>query len=329
MKRTQAGAALLLAMLTVALVATFAASALWQQWRSIEVETAERARLQSSWILTGSLDWARLLLREDARPGSDPSDHLGEPWAVPLEEARLSSFLAADRTAGADLGSDVMEAFLSGQISDLQSRLNIRNLIESSGKVHDADVEAFARLFQILGLSQSELEKLVENLRFAVVASLTSPGAPQASLVPQRTDQLVWLGISPETVAALEPHVAILDARQRTQVNINTASAEVIAAAAGVDVAQAQRLVQERDRSHFKNLQEAQRILGGSAATPLGQSLGVSSRFFEVRARLRLDKLIVEERSVLERNGTDVRVVGRERAIADPNARQQVAAPRR
>jgi general secretion pathway protein K len=92
-------------------------------------------------------------------------------------------------------------------------------------------------------------------------------------------------------------------------------------------MAQAQRLVQERDRSHFKNLQEAQRILGGS--TPLGQSLGVSSRFFEVRARLRLDKLIVEERSVLERNGTDVRVVGRERAIVDPNARQQVASPRR
>jgi len=40
----QRGAALLAAMLTVTLVATFAATALWQQWRSVEVEAAERRR---------------------------------------------------------------------------------------------------------------------------------------------------------------------------------------------------------------------------------------------------------------------------------------------
>ena len=63
----QRGAALLSAMLTVALVATFAASALWQQWRTVEVEAAERARIQAAWLLVGGLDWARLLLREDGR----------------------------------------------------------------------------------------------------------------------------------------------------------------------------------------------------------------------------------------------------------------------
>lgn len=49
----QRGAALLAAMLTVTLVATFAAASLWQQWRAIEVETAERARVQAAWILVG------------------------------------------------------------------------------------------------------------------------------------------------------------------------------------------------------------------------------------------------------------------------------------
>ena len=58
--------------------------------------------MQSGWILTGALDWARLLLREDHMgSGATAADHLGEPWAVPLQEARLSSFLAADRN-GAD-----------------------------------------------------------------------------------------------------------------------------------------------------------------------------------------------------------------------------------
>ncbi|MBV5297826.1 MAG: general secretion pathway protein GspK, partial [Rhodoferax sp.] len=65
----QRGAALLAAMLTVALVATFAAGALWQQWKSIEVEGAERQRSQARWLLTGALDWARVILREDARAG--------------------------------------------------------------------------------------------------------------------------------------------------------------------------------------------------------------------------------------------------------------------
>ena len=122
----QTGAALLSAMLTVTLVATFASAALWQQFRSLQVETAERSRLQSSLILTGALDWARLILREDARTGG--ADHLAEPWAVPLEEARLSSFLAVD---GAAADPD-REAFLSGSITDMQGRLNVANLIEGS-----------------------------------------------------------------------------------------------------------------------------------------------------------------------------------------------------
>src|SRR5258707_11956420 len=83
----QRGAALLTAMIIVTLVATLAASMVWQQWRAVQVEVAERARLQSSWILSGALDWAKLILREDAKTGG--ADHLGEPWAVPLAEARL------------------------------------------------------------------------------------------------------------------------------------------------------------------------------------------------------------------------------------------------
>ncbi len=123
----QSGTALLLAMLAVALVATLTSSAAWLQWRQSEVETAERARVQSAWLLAGGLDWARHILREDGLTGV--VDHLGEPWAVPLQESRLSTFLALDPNNNADptLGAEI---FLSGQITDLQSRLNVFNLIE-------------------------------------------------------------------------------------------------------------------------------------------------------------------------------------------------------
>lgn len=87
----QQGAALLLAMMTVVLVATLASAMLWQQWRTISVETAERQGQQAHWLLVGAHDWSRVVMREDALGSS--TDHLGEPWAVPLREARLSPSL--------------------------------------------------------------------------------------------------------------------------------------------------------------------------------------------------------------------------------------------
>lgn len=324
MKNRQSGAALLMAMLTVALVATFAGAALWQQWRSIEVETAERARIQSEWILTGALDWSRLVLREDARAGSDSSDWLGEPWAVPLQEARLSSFLAADRNNSADMGRSgeegVMDAFLSGQIVDLQSKMNVANLVNNN-KVSEPDLEAFGRLFDLLGLPSSELDKLAENMRFATDTTADNQSGSMAPLRPQTLDQLVWLGLSPATVTALRPFVMVLPVPARTTINLNTAPAEVIAATVGISPAEAQTLVSARDRAHFRNIADAQRLLsGGAAQMPEGQSnVSVATRFFEVQSRLRLDTLIVEERATLQRNGLEVLVLRRERGTVEPS----------
>jgi general secretion pathway protein K len=321
-RQAQCGAAILLAMLTVALVATFAAASLWQQWRSTEVEAAERARVQSSWILTGALDWARLLLREDARPGSAGVDHLGEPWAVPLQEARLSSFLAADKNSNSDMGPDVLDAFLSGTITDLQSKINLANMIDQSGVVRTEQVESLLMLFRVLSLPPAEAERLVENYRFALAALTTPQPQGQASLVPEKPEQLTWLGLSPETVTALLPYVTILPSGN-VPVNVNTAPAPVIAAAALIDLGQAESIVQQRDRSYFRNPDDVYRILQGiPGAAPRAQSVGldVRSSYFEVRARLRLDRWTVEERSMIRRSGTNVEVIRRERGALDASS---------
>lgn len=323
------GAALLMAMLTVALVATFAAAALWQQWRSVEVEAAERARVQSSWILTGALDWARLLLREDGRSGG--ADHLGEPWAVPLQEARLSSFLAADRNATAETGPEVLEAFLSGQIVDMQSLLNVNALVDSNGKPSETDVRSFQRLFELLGLPPAQLDQLVENMRFAADTSANNRSGPMAALLPQRVDELVWLGLPPASVAALQPYITVLPARQGTPVNLNTASAEVIYAAVDeLSMADAQRLVSLREQAPFTSVMAARNAIGAPDAmfAPGQVNVAVASGFFEVRSRLRLDQLVVEERSLVQRSGVDVRTLQRERGTADPVALAQEASRR-
>ena len=303
---TQSGAAILAAMLTVTLVATFAAAALWQQWRSVEVETAERARVQSGWILTGALDWARLILREDARSGG--ADHLAEPWAVPLNEARLSSFLAVDKT----VTDTEREAFLSGQINDLQARLNVTNLVDGSALSEPALV-IFGRLFEQLGLPQDQLQTLASN--FLAATQRTGQAATAITpLMPQHADQLSWLGLRPEVLAELRTYITLLPVR--TPINLNTASAEVIhASTPGLGLADAQKIVAARAGQHFRTLADANLKLGTQAVQFNESQHAVSTRFFEVSSRLRLDQSVVQERAVLQRDGLSVRTLWRDRGV--------------
>jgi general secretion pathway protein K len=313
-KNRQRGAALLMAMLTVTLVASLAATALWQQWRAVEIETAERARVQAAWILVGALDWSRLILREDKRD----ADYLSEPWAVPLQEARLSSFLAADKSSSAsENAEDQLDVFLSGQIEDMQSRLNVNNLIVGN-KVSEPDQKAFTRLFELLGLPQSELSKLSENLRNAGDRTAENASAALAPLQPQRIEQLAWLGLSPASIARLRPYVCVLP--ERVPVNLNTASAEVIyASAPGLRMAQAQQLVDQRARTPFRNLQEVSSLIPAvpNAPNAFGNH-SVTTGFFEVRGRLRMEGTVIEERSLVQRNGLDIKTLWRDRAALDP-----------
>lgn len=315
--RQQTGAALLSAMLTVTLVATFASAALWQQFRSLEVETAERGRLQSALILTGALDWARLILREDGR--SAGADHLAEPWAVPLEEARLSTFLAVDGVAP-DADRD---AFLSGTITDMQGRLNVANLLDGANK-SEIGLASFQKLFELLDLPPQALATLADNYQAAAKRAYQPPNpasgasAPAGNpdtpdfLSPQRSDQLAWLGLDAQTLATLEPHISVLPAR--TPVNLNTASALVITASTpGLDLAGAEKLVAARSRKHFTTLAEANQSLGNAAVSFIEGQHSVATRFFEVRGQLRLDQLSVFERSLVQRDGRNVRTLWRAR----------------
>jgi len=314
----QRGAALLLAMLTVTLVASLAAAALWQQWRATEIEAAERQRQQASWILTGALDWSRLILREDARGNRNAghADHLGEPWAMPLEEARLSSFLAVDRDNSAD---EVMQAFLSGEVIDMQSRLNFLNLVRliaieggTRVEVSQPDLAAFTRLYGLLDLPTSELTAAVDALRSTYSQAANDPMPSPTPLLPRKLAHLAWLGLSPASLAALEPHVAVLP--QRTTLNLNTAHVRTLAASVpGLDLALAQLLVTERERRPFIQMEDAARILNNEEVQFSQQHHGTRSRFFEIRGRLRLDDAVIEERSLVVRNNLEVRVLWRER----------------
>ncbi|MEO8836301.1 MAG: type II secretion system minor pseudopilin GspK [Caldimonas sp.] len=316
----QQGAALLTAMMIVALVATLAGSMVWQQWRAVQVEAAERARAQSAWILSGALDWARLILREDGRNGA--IDHLGEPWAVPLAEARLSTFLAADK----DNTDDAPDAFLSGAITDAQARYNLTDLVNGN-RVDPVELAAFSRLCETVGVSVDVATRIADGLRDAsppLPAQAAASGASAAAesappppadppLMPRSTPQLAWLGIDPEALRTLEPYVVILP--EKTFVNVNTASREVLSAVIpNLDLASAERIVQARQRKPMRSLADIQAL--ASLPADGGARLAFGSSFFEVRGRLRLGDTVLEQRSLVQRRGLDVIVLRRDRVAS-------------
>ena len=323
-RHTQRGAAILLAMLTVVLVATLASSMLWQQWRELEVESAQRTRVQSQWILTGALDWARLILREDARQGG--SDNLTEPWAVPLAPARLSTFLAAQQgqTTVGDDDDPSQEAFLSGDIQDLQARLNVTNLIED-GQLHLPSLAAWSGLFKELKLPEAELNNFTDALLQATRAGsatpeqalVNSPSALRAALMPRRVDDLHWLGLSGTTLAVLEPYITLLPVR--TVVNLNTAPLEVLVASVpNLTAAQAQQLIQSRATQPFGTLMDALLVVTNPSLRFDPALHGVASRYFGVTGRLRVGANTVQERSVLQRDGLVVTAISRQRGMVMP-----------
>jgi general secretion pathway protein K len=289
--------------------------AAWQQWRGVETEQAERARAQALWILTGALDWARLILREDTRSGG--ADHLGEPWAVPLQESRLTSFLATDANNSALLSEqDNENVFLSGQIQDLQARMNVNNLIDASGGISATALASFAKLFDLLNLKATELNAMAENLRFAADISPNNRSGERASLLPQRVDQLTLLGLSAASLERLRPFITWLPSR--TSVNLNTASAEVLyASTPGLDLDGARKIVSERNRQHFKSLADVGKLLPTVANQFNEDQHSVASKYFEVTGRLRMvdgaQSTVVIERSAVQREGLNVKVLWRER----------------
>ena len=319
-RHSSRGAALLAAMLTVSLVAMLAAGAVWQQWRTVEVESTERQHAQAQWLLLGALDWARVILREDARSGNAdaPTDHLAEPWAIPLQEARLSTFLAANSNSSigsksgmnsngsfSNTNSDdalTQQVYLSGQISDLQARMNVSNLLQGS-QIDLKSLQAFERLFEALSLPTAQLNTLAQGL---VAAQQQKDGAP---LMPQRVSQLTWLGLTPQTLNSLAPYITVLPTR--TPVNLNTAPPVVLfASVAGLSLADAKRLSDQRAQNPWSGLDAFQKAAGKPVSVDGTHS--VNSRFFEVVGRLRMPATSLLERSVVQRDQVDVKVLWRE-----------------
>lgn len=301
--RRQRGAAVVTALLVVTLAVVVVSGMLWRQ--QVQIRSVENQRLvaQAAWIQRAAVDWARLILRDDLRRSN--VDHLGEPWAVPIAETRLSDFLgAALRTDRAGESS-----FLSGRIVDAQARFNLRNLVKTAttgegGITATIDLEGqavYRRLLQLLGLPPG----LADATARFLVESQRSAGGSDAPRPPDSVaDLLAVPGYRPEYLPLVEPFVDVLP--ERTPVNINTAEPEVLAAVIDkLTVDRARELVRQRDRAYFNNVGDLQTQLSTiapQATVPAGtDALDVRSHYFLVYGLIRHERAVRQQVSLVRR----------------------------
>ncbi|MCP3023330.1 type II secretion system minor pseudopilin GspK [Cupriavidus basilensis] len=291
--RRQRGAAVVTALLVVTLAVVVVSGMLWRQ--QVQIRSIENQRLlaQASWIERAAVDWARLILRDDQRRTS--VDQLGEPWAVPIAETRLSDFLGA----GLRTDQEGETSFLSGRILDAQARFNLSNLVlwtasESQGRIATIDAPSLAiyrRLLQTLGLNASLAEP---TARYLVSAAGGSSDSQRGLRAPDDVNDLLAIpGYTPEIVAALAPFVDVLP--ERTLVNANTAEAEVLAAVIDkLPLDRAREVVRQRDRAYFNNIGDLQtqlRTLAPQADPNTATStLDVRTRYFLIYGLIRHER---------------------------------------
>lgn len=286
----QRGVAVVLAMLVVALAASTATYLLWAE--SLWLRQVENlvARAQADSVARAATQWAAAILAAD-----DPSvDHLDETWAH-----RLPAIPAEGAT-------------LTGAIADEQAKINVNNLVRGAAP-SPADVALLQRLLEQLGLPGTLADAIVDWIdpddavtQPAGAEDLDYLGREPAYRAPNRAladiGELARVkGMTPEALARLAPHLTALP--EETPVNVNTASATVLAALVpALSPADAARLIETRARTPFRASEDFQRALPGAAsAAGAGGPIDVKSRFFSAEATVRVGRVAAGYRALIER----------------------------
>jgi general secretion pathway protein K len=302
---TQRGVALIMAIAIVAVAVSLAAYLAFDQQVAIRSTHNLIARDQASQYVYAAEGLAQIALSEDAADNN--TDTLTETWAQP---------------ASLPLSED---AEIAGQLSDLQGRLNLNNLVSEDGKV---DATALARLERLLGTLE-----LPAGLAAAIVDWIDPDGEPYG---PSGAEDGSYTREEPPYLTANTPMVSVSELRliagmeqaayqrlvpfvsvlpETTSININTAPPEVLRAI-GVPAEAIDLVLQARDDEPFPSVGALLALPPLKDAEIETAGLDVRSSYFGLRAQSRFAGSIQSTFSLIHRaeNGT-LRVLSRRQVL--------------
>jgi general secretion pathway protein K len=281
------GVALVTALLVVSLAATAALTLSAHQQFDIR-RTANLINGDQAWLYAeGAEAWSMAILMRDLRDNT--TDSLQDTWAQTLPPIELPG------------------GFITGEIEDLHSRLNLNNLVQA-GKSDPLTFTRFQRLLVVLELEPKLAQAVVDWLDVNIDAlppdgaedeyylGLEYPYLAANRKLVSVSELRLIKGFDQKTYERLKPYVAALP--DKTTINVNTAPAVVLACLGeDIDLELAAAIVEKRKEEPFEKVEDFTKLV---EKTTVGtQDLSVTSQYFMLhnntqigRSRARLDSLI-------------------------------------
>lgn len=296
MRHRHRGAALVLAILLAAIASSIVAGLLWQQQLWLRQYDYQRDAAQAQSLARSGIDWARLILQEDARRTS--LDHFGEQWAIRLPLTPL------------DNGE------VGGELTDQQGLFNVNTLV-ANGIVQPDALARYRRLLAILELPAALAAALADWLD-ADAIPLPDGGAEDEYYMgldpPRRAanrplvtiDELALVaGHTPDVLARLRPFITALPQSAGVAINVNTAPPEVLSATLeNLSLPDANRLAASRLGKPFQSVADFRsRLPSGITVNEL--VLRVSSDGFIIRVDVRQGEVRASALALIVRKGSE------------------------
>lgn len=244
------------------------------------VSAANQANeLRSYYLARSAVNVGLALLAQDTRldaQSQTPFDSLEDPWAVPFPPIQIDGGVVA----------------LS--IVDETRKLSVNALVDSEGRINQPAMQRMTRLFAILGINPEVVAAIVDwvdpdnaespgGAEMDYYMGLQPPYQPRNGPMPTIGDLRMIRGINDAAFNRLRPFLTVMP---ETQVNANTASAEVLGSLADEmmeDPKIVQSIIEARAARPFENVTDIANMPELSAiSSKLTQVLTTRSQYFTI-----------------------------------------------
>lgn len=305
----RSGAALITVMVVVFIVMAIIANLSVTDFRVIKRLSNRQQIEQASTMALSAVAFGRAGLGTSG--ATSGFDSLNDVWAQPIPKTKL-----------------LEETYMSGYIIDEQSKFNINDLVTTNGQVNQVVLTQFTSLLSNINLPQSMATNIASYMaapqyQSDIMQQYTQgkpayrpAGRPLLDL----SELILVKGVTPPMVLKMAQYVTAIPvngaglmnesanesspqspvpAANQAQgsgmtVNVNTASAEVIAAKSGIQLPVAQRLLSYRATNAFESTGQIKTFLTQNGVqdkqangTPLNLAgLGTTSSYFTIHVQI-------------------------------------------
>ena len=289
------GIALISALILIAIATSITTIIFKNQQSKINEINLQRINLQATQIYEGAVDWIKLILDEDLK--FSETDTLDEPWTLKLEKIDIKNF-----TEDISLQSEFSNAHINGYLIDAERIFNITNLILGDSKRKKFYKKGFENLLNELSdLEQPQIEKVLLNIEAFSVNS------DKFNFNAQKEDLINISKIDSINFAKINQLIIFLPVTSKN--NINTMDQLMIKNLCSIDQPDVEQIIRARIVSPFKNKSDLSKRVNSIQGNDCVNFLKVSSNYFIVHGLVKIDKVIFNGSSLLDRTSGKTRLL--------------------